>query len=238
MLITTYIKELFRPTRLLRIIRHYENVRKFKKSKAIIGFDVVVKNTKLEGKNAILSGSLLSESVVGYRSVIGKNCQISNCIIGRFCAIAEGTRISIGKHPIDMVSTYTSFYSNNKITETFTDGMYYDEYPKKTIIGNDVWIGINTIIGGGTKIGDGAIIAYGSNVYKPIPPYAIVRGIPAEVIGYRFSEEIISKLLEIKWWNLSDEFHKKHFKLYHDPNKFIEFYDTNKVYVESFRLNL
>ena len=134
--------------------------------------------------------------------MIGKNCIINNCSIGRFCAIAERTRIGIGKHPIDMVSTHTSFYSNNKITESFADGMYFEEYPKKTVIGHDVWIGFNSVIGGGIKIGDGAVIAYGSHVYKPVPSYAIVRGIPAQIIAYRFPQDIIEKLLEIKWWNL------------------------------------
>ena len=68
-------------------------------------------------------------------------------------------------------------------------------------IGNDVWIGTNVVIMRGIKIGDGAIVAAGSIVTKDIPPYTIVAGCPAKIIKYRFAEEIIKQLLELKWWN-------------------------------------
>ena len=70
------------------------------------------------------------------------------------------------------------------------------------LIGNDVWIGTNVIVLGGTTIGDGAVIGAGSVVTKNVPPYAIVVGSPARVIKKRFSQEKILKLLNKKWWNL------------------------------------
>jgi virginiamycin A acetyltransferase len=74
-----------------------------------------------------------------------------------------------------------------------------------TIIGSDVWIGENVTIKCGVKIGDGAIVGYGSNVTKDVEPYCIVGGNPARIIKKRYSDEIISKLLKIKWWLWTEE---------------------------------
>lgn len=72
-------------------------------------------------------------------------------------------------------------------------------------IGNDVWIGDNVIIKNGVKIGDGAVVGLGAVVTKDVPPYAVVAGVPAKIIKYRFSDEIISELLELEWWNLEED---------------------------------
>ena len=72
-------------------------------------------------------------------------------------------------------------------------------------IGNDVFIGMNVIILDGVKIGDGAVIGAGAIVSKDIPPYAIALGNPIQIVKYRFSEDIVEKLLEKKWWDLEHE---------------------------------
>ncbi|WP_299485003.1 CatB-related O-acetyltransferase [uncultured Allomuricauda sp.] len=72
-------------------------------------------------------------------------------------------------------------------------------------IGNDVWIGRDAKIMDGVTVGDGSVIATGSIVTKDVPPYAIVGGVPAKVIKYRFDEETIEKLLKLKWWDFSEE---------------------------------
>lgn len=72
-------------------------------------------------------------------------------------------------------------------------------------MGNDVWVGCNSVLISGVKVGDGAIIGAGAVVTKDIPPYAIVVGVPARVIKYRFDEEVRERLLQIKWWNWDDE---------------------------------
>jgi acetyltransferase-like isoleucine patch superfamily enzyme len=74
-----------------------------------------------------------------------------------------------------------------------------------TNIGNDVWIGDKVIVIGGITIGDGAVVGAGAVVTHDVPPYAIVAGVPAKVIKYRFDDEKIRKLLDLKWWDWSEE---------------------------------
>jgi acetyltransferase-like isoleucine patch superfamily enzyme len=120
--------------------------------------------------------------------------------IGDFCSIAENVTILLGgNHPTDWVSSFPF----GIVFDGFKE-QYYN-YPKlskgSVIIGNDVWIGLNTTILSGVTIGDGAIVAAGSIITKNVEPYAIVGGNPAKVIKKRFNEEAVSKLLVIRWWN-------------------------------------
>jgi len=122
-------------------------------------------------------------------------------IIGKFCMIASDVKFIMNgaNHLTDALTTYPfSIFENG-----WELAMEYRSYPQKgdIIIGNDVWIGYNATIMAGVIIGDGAIIATNSTVVKDVDPYSVVGGNPAKEIKKRFSEETISKLLELKWWN-------------------------------------
>lgn len=129
----------------------------------------------------------------------------SNIIIGNFCSIGDNVKIYLGgNHRSDWVTTYPFGHINKDIFNNFNG----DGHPKSkgdVVIGNDVWIGANSIIMSGVNIGDGAVIANNSHVVKNVEPYSIVGGNPAKLIKYRFTPEQIEKLLEIKWWNWDDE---------------------------------
>jgi acetyltransferase-like isoleucine patch superfamily enzyme len=131
---------------------------------------------------------------------IDTNLGSEACVsIGKFCSIAKDIRIITGGiHPTDWVSTYPFRVKFN------LPGKYKDGIPSTKgdiIIGNDVWIGTGATILSGVKIGDGAVIAAGAVVTKDIPDYALVGGVPAHIIRYRFNSEQISKLKNIQWWN-------------------------------------
>ena len=125
--------------------------------------------------------------------------------IGNFCSIANNVHIYLGgNHRTDWVTTYPFGHIHKKIFNIF-NGKGHPSTKGDIIIGNDVWIGDNVTIMSGVTIGDGAVIANNSHVVKNIEPYSLVGGNPAKLIKYRFTQEQIEKLLEIKWWYWDDE---------------------------------
>lgn len=126
-------------------------------------------------------------------------------IIGKFCMIASDVKFIMNgaNHLTDSLSTYPFAIFGNG----WENAMEGKSYPQKgnIHIGNDVWIGYNATIMAGVHIGDGAIIAANSTITKDVEPYTIVGGNPAKKIRKRFSEDVITKLLELKWWNWNIE---------------------------------
>ena len=122
-------------------------------------------------------------------------------IIGRFCQIGAGVEFVMNdaNHQMNAVSTFP-FYT---LEGWDMEAPAPEEMPFKgdTVIGNDVWIGQNAVILPGAHIGDGAIIGANSVVGSDIEPYTIAAGNPAKPIRKRFDEEMVSLLLEWKWWD-------------------------------------
>ena len=143
---------------------------------------------------------------IGYYSYVGKEVEIANkeTTIGKYCSIARGACIGTTQHPIGFLSTHPMLYLDMPYGPTLPPECRckFDGVKPPCHIGNDVWIGLNAVIMDGVTIGDGAVIAAGAVVTKDIPPYAIVGGVPAKLIRYRFSPEIIAALLELRWWDL------------------------------------
>lgn len=123
-------------------------------------------------------------------------------IIGKFCSIACGAKflMNCGNHTLHSLSTYTFPLFGEEWGNKTNVRDSWDNKGNITI-GNDVWIGYEAVILSGVTIGDGAIIGTRSVVTKDVPPYTIVGGAPARVIKKRFSDDVIEKLLEMKWWN-------------------------------------
>ena len=152
---------------------------------------------------AVIYGNYVLTNVkIGYSTYVSNNSYILNTTIGKFCSIGPNLVSGWGIHPIDGISTHPAFYSS-KIKSSFTlcaSDRFKEYAPIK--IGNDVFIGANVTILDGITIGDGAVVGAGAVVSKNIPPYAIAVGCPIQIIKYRFSEEIICKLLNTRWWDL------------------------------------
>jgi len=188
------------------------------------------KKTYLKGNNIINSHSNIINSSIGFGTYLGEKCLLPNTIIGSYCSIANNVEILPYTHPTSMhVSTHPAFFSTLKQSGfTYVNKKYFDEelfFDKENgihcKIGNDVWIGADVKILGGIQIGDGAIIAAGAIVTKTIPPFAIVGGIPAKIIRYRFNEDQIAFLLRIQWWNRDPQWLKDNSKFFVDIEKLI-----------------
>ena len=124
-------------------------------------------------------------------------------IIGKYCAIATGTRFLLAgaEHPTMGVSTFPFTMFGGRWAEQTLD--IVTDMPSRgdTVIGNDVWFGYQAIVMPGVQIGDGAIIAAGAVVTADVPPYTIVGGNPARPIRQRFAEPDIERLLRAAWWD-------------------------------------
>lgn len=169
-----------------------------------------------EGCNRLGSNAVFLNSYMGYASYVSDYSFIKNTRIGRYTCIADNVLTVAGNHPLSFVSVHPAFYSVVQ-HPTYVDKQKFEEFKYidtsnniSIEIGNDVWIGTRVTILEGVHIGDGAVVAAGAVVTKDVPPYAIVGGIPAKVIKYRFDKESVRKLLDLKWWDKDLQWIKSH----------------------------
>lgn len=181
----------------------------------------IIDNSMLNEYVVVFDNVIVSNCNIGSHSYIQKNSRLFNSTIGNFCSIASNVSIAPGLHPTSGVSTHPSFFlKNTPLVVTFADRDFFDS-AKKVTIGHDVWIGENVIILDGITIGTGAIIAAGSVVTKDVEPYSIMGGVPAKIIKYRFSDDIILELLKSEWWNIPNSWFVSNFKSMHNISDFL-----------------
>lgn len=163
-----------------------------------IGSDSNIERSQIGDCVAINRRNYINDSFIGSFSYTGINTIINFAKLGKFCSIARNVDIGGFDHDYTKVTTMPSYrlkqlFSNEKPKVGIEDGY--------CIIGNDVWIAAGAQILHKVSIGDGAVIGAGSVVTKDVPPYAIVVGVPAKIIKFRCKEDLIDRLLKIKWWD-------------------------------------
>lgn len=141
-------------------------------------------------------------------------------IIGKFCQIASGTKFIMGcaNHRTSSVTTYPFHVFGGAWAEKTPAHMSQLPFKGDIVVGNDVWIGRESVIMPGVKIGDGAIIGACSVVTKDIPPYTVAGGNPARFIKKRFDDQLIELLLELRWWDFEEEKLEEFLPLLCDPD--------------------
>ena len=196
------------------------------------GCDIALQ-AQFEGMNKIYSHSSFG-GILGYGSYIGHHSSLT-AKIGRFCSISNHVICNAGIHPFQAPFATTSpcFFSLrkqngatfatqqmlNEIKTTDNEGAFDCE------IGNDVWICEGVFINGGIHIADGAVVLAHAVVTKDVPPYAIVGGVPAKIIGYRYDQATIKWLLKVQWWNNPIAWFRAHWSLLCDINRLKAYYD-------------
>ena len=168
----------------------------------------ISRKAKVYGRVQVLN------STIGDYSYVGRDTSIIYAHVGKFCSIAGEVKVGLATHTLNKLSTSPIFTeSNNGTRHSWVSTSLVNPF-KRVNMGNDVWIGERVMIMGGCTIGNGAVVAAGAIVTKDVPSYAVVAGVPAKVIRYRFPQEIIDRLETLQWWNLPDEVLKKNLSLF------------------------
>ena len=179
---------------------------------SILADDVFITDSTIGRYCTVERRGMLFNSIIGDYSYTGYNTVVKHAKIGKFCSISWNVSVGGANHDYNKISTHPfSFKEKYGFANT---GGEYSSFLKPLSIGNDVWIGCNTVILRNVNIGNGAVIGASSVVTKDVPPYSVVVGNPAKVIKYRFPIEIIEMLIEMKWWDWETDFIKRNIGLF------------------------
>ena len=188
---------------------------------------VVIRQCHFEDYVTLYDNVHIHSSSVGALTYIQSDSIVLNTKVGRFSSIAHDVSCGLGLHPSSgVVSNHPSFYSIRRQAQiTFADKDYFQEFMESRI-GNDVLIGTGAVIKDGVTVGDGAIIGAGAVVTKDVSPYSIVGGVPAKLIRYRFTEDQISALLRIRWWEKDLNWIRANWQYFLEVDTFLQKFKT------------
>ncbi len=167
----------------------------------LMGMLRVVRNSYVPSSARIYPCSVFKNSQIGIFSYLSYFQFVNQTIISQYCSIGMSFKSGLGMHPTQFLSTSPVFFSATPPTRALARVSSDFVEHRSVTIGNDVWIGAGVTIMDGIKIGDGAIVGAGCIVTKNIAPYSIVAGVPNRVIGSRFDDSLVEKLLTLCWWD-------------------------------------
>ncbi len=174
------------------------------------------------------AGCFCNEITLGDYSYLSSSVRAIWCDIGKFSSIASHCVINPGNHPYQRVTQSHCTYRCRQYGFADQDDDAFFEWRRQdtVTIGHDVWLGHGVYVMPGATIADGAVVAAGSVVTRnrPVGPYEIAAGSPAKPFKKRFSNRIIGRLLEIRFWDWPREKLERGFKDLYDVDAFVEKY--------------
>ncbi|WP_206422425.1 CatB-related O-acetyltransferase [Pseudomonas oleovorans] len=189
----------------------------FEMKSIFLGYPWRVRGVIPHGRKIKISSSVVVEPYAnmaagifysaGAFSYCRSNKVTSDFSVGRYCSVAPGVELSDQDHPLDRVSTHSFTFKKHssvlalEVFEKNFEIQGFKTLKAAPIIGNDVWLGKDCLIKRGVVIGHGAVVAQRAVVTKDVPSFAIVAGVPARIIKYRFPDELIQQLLKLSWWD-------------------------------------
>jgi phosphonate metabolism protein (transferase hexapeptide repeat family) len=143
------------------------------------------------------------DSALGDYSYVERHSEVIYSAIGKFCAIASDVRINALNHPMERISQHKITYRPNEYFAhaRIDKGFREQRIAEAVSVGHDVWIGHGAIVLPGVRIGHGAVIAAGAVVTKDVSPHAVVAGVPARFLKWRFAPEISARIIALAWWD-------------------------------------
>lgn len=207
---------------MIKIDNHNPEAKVVLGEKPYIFPNAIIQNCEFGKYTEIRDFVNISNSLMDDYSYVCEYSQITNTKIGKFVNIASNVRINPGFHPYEMPCQHHFMYRREMYGFGDDDKAFFNYRDiQKVEIGHDVWIGHGAVIMPGVKIRNGAIIGSNAVVTKDVPSYAIVAGVSAKVLKYRFSKEIINSLEAIAWWNWSHQEIKQRLDDLKDIREFI-----------------
>ncbi|MEA2184958.1 MAG: hypothetical protein QOF69_4143 [Solirubrobacteraceae bacterium] len=161
----------------------------------------------------IARGASLFESSLGRFSYVGRDTRLSYADVGTFCAIAWHASIGAPNHPLDRATTHGFPYLP-------TDGAFVREplvEHRRTLIGHDVWVGANAVVLPGVTVGSGCVVSASAVVTHDVDPYSVVAGVPARTLRLRIPDELVERMLALRWWEWPRERLQEHLALFQRP---------------------
>jgi phosphonate metabolism protein (transferase hexapeptide repeat family) len=149
--------------------------------------------------------TLIVESTIGDYTYDDGDASIACSEVGRYCSIANRVRINPGNHPRDRVTQHHLTYRRVQfgLDDSDDEEFFHWRRTHPCTIGHDVWIGHAAVILPGVTVGTGAVVGAGAVVTHDVPPYQVVAGVPARPLRFRFSAEVVERILSTRWWEWS-----------------------------------